>query len=208
MNFLEAFTSLCLFRYVSYAWETNGLFLGTPNHCSPYHNIHWWFDRSPWLDLSGLVLIHFPSIYLFFPWYFIRLGYIVLHTYLFIFRVWYFSHTILIHPISSSILFLSSLSSLIYSSWILSSSLIYSYWMSSDQWFVRLSTHIAFYTRGYGVYHWVFESCFLSFLSPYYLSLRYVPGLKTTLRPRYHALYFDSSHVAILGIGWRALWLW
>ena len=60
---------------------------------------------------------------------------------------------------------------------------------------MRLSAHIAFYTRGYGVYHWVFDPCFLSFLSPYYHSLRYVPGLKTTLRPRYHALCFDSSHV-------------
>ena len=67
--------------------------------------------------------------------------------------------------------------------------------MSLDPWFVRLSAHIAFYTRGYGVYHWVFDHCFLSFLSPYYHSLRYVPGLKTTLRPRYHALCFDSSHV-------------
>ena len=43
--------------------------------------------------------------------------------------------------------------------------------------------------------HWVFEPCFLSFLSPYYLSLCYVLGLKTTLRPWYHASCFDSSHV-------------
>ena len=43
--------------------------------------------------------------------------------------------------------------------------------------------------------HWVFKPCFLSFLSPYYLSLRYVLGLKTTLRPWYHASCFDSSHV-------------
>ena len=31
--------------------------------------------------------------------------------------------------------------------------------------------------------HWVFEPCFISFLSPYYLSLSYVLGLKTTFRP-------------------------
>ncbi|RVX18418.1 Pol polyprotein [Vitis vinifera] len=31
--------------------------------------------------------------------------------------------------------------------------------------------------------HWVFEPSFLSFLSPYHLGLRYVPCLKTTLRP-------------------------
>ena len=56
------------------------------------------FDYSPWLDLSGLVLIHFLSIYLFFSWYLIR----------------YFPHIILIHSISSSIFFFSSFFSLIY----------------------------------------------------------------------------------------------
>ena len=39
-------------------------------------------------------------------------------------------------------------------------------------------------TRGYGFDHWVFESSFPSFLSPYHLGLCYVPCLKTTLRPR------------------------
>ena len=39
-------------------------------------------------------------------------------------------------------------------------------------------------TRGYGFDHWVFEPSFLSFLSSYHLGLRYVPCLKTTLRPR------------------------
>ena len=154
VNFQEALISLCLSCYVFYVWETSDLFLRIPDHYPLHLYIHWWIDCSSWLDLSGLVLIHFPSIYLFFSWYFIPLGYIVLCTYRFIFRVWYFSHIILIHPISNSILFLSSLSSLIYSFWILSSSLIYSYWTSSDSWFVRLSAHIAFYTRGYGVSHW------------------------------------------------------
>ena len=127
VNFQEAFTFLCLFRYVSYAWETNDLFLGTRNHCPAHHYIHWWFDRSPWLDLSRSMLIHFPSICLFLLWYFIHLAYIVLCSYQFTFRVRYFPHIILILPISSSILFIYSLSSLIYSSWILSSSPIYSY---------------------------------------------------------------------------------
>ena len=91
VNFQEALISLCLSCYVFYVWETSDLFLGTPDHCFLHHYIHWWFDRSPWLDLSGLVLIHFPLIYLFLSWYFIRLGYIVLCTYRFIFRVQYFS---------------------------------------------------------------------------------------------------------------------
>ena len=138
--------SLCILR-VRDKWP----FLGTQDHCLLHHYIHWWFNCSSWLDLSGLTLIHFPSIYLFLSWYFIRFAYIVLCSYQFTFRVRYFPHIIFIHLISSSILFLYSLSSLMYSSWILSSSSIYSYWTSSDPWFRRLSAHIAFYTRGYGV---------------------------------------------------------
>ena len=50
-------------------------------------------------------------------------------------------------------------------------------------------------TRGYGDYIiGIFEPSFLSFLSPYYLSLFYVPCLKTTLRPLLY-IVFDSSHV-------------
>ena len=40
----------------------------------------------------------------------------------------------------------------------------------------------------------IFEPSFLSFLSPYYLGLRYVLCLKTTLRPLLH-IVFDNSHV-------------
>ena len=39
----------------------------------------------------------------------------------------------------------------------------------------------------------IFEPSFLSFLSPYYLSLRYVPCLKTTLRPLLY-IVFGSSY--------------
>ena len=138
--------SLCILR-VRDKWP----FLGTQDHCLLHHYIHWWFNCSSWLDLSGLTLIHFPSIYLFLSWYFIRFAYIVLCSYQFTFRVRYFPHIILIHLISSLILFLYSLSSLMYSSWILSSSSINSYWTSLDPWFWRLFAHIAFYTRGYEV---------------------------------------------------------
>ncbi|WJZ94854.1 hypothetical protein VitviT2T_013679 [Vitis vinifera] len=40
-----------------------------------------------------------------------------------------------------------------------------------------------FIYEGMSFDHWVFEPSFLSFLSPYHLGLRYVPCLKTTLRP-------------------------
>ena len=64
----------------------------------------------------------------------------------------------------------------------------------------RSETHDVFYAlhfmhEGYGDYIiGIFESSFLSFLSPYYLSPCYVLCLKTTLRPLRH-IVFDSSHV-------------
>ena len=58
--------SSCLSCYVLYVWEIDDLFLETSDHYLLHHYIHWWFDCFSWLDLSGLVLIHFPSIYLFF----------------------------------------------------------------------------------------------------------------------------------------------
>ena len=116
VNFQKTLIFLCLSRYVFYVWQTSDIFLGTPNHCHLHHYMHWWFDCSSWLDLIGLALIHFPSIYLFLSWYFIRFAYIVLCSYQFTFHVQYFPHIILIHPISSLIFFISSLLSLIYSS--------------------------------------------------------------------------------------------
>ncbi|RVW67833.1 hypothetical protein CK203_061001 [Vitis vinifera] len=44
-------------------------------------------------------------------------------------------------------------------------------------------TCLHFIDEGMSFDHWVFEPSFLSFLSPYHLGLRYVPCLKTTLRP-------------------------
>ena len=56
-------------------------------------------------------------------------------------------------------------------------------------------THCISCIRGMGIIIiGIFEPSFLSFLSPYYLSLRYVLCLKTTLRPRLH-IAFDSSHM-------------
>ena len=64
----------------------------------------------------------------------------------------------------------------------------------------RFGTHDVFYAlhimhEGYGdCIIGIFEPSFLSFLSPYYLGLRYVPCLKTTLRPLLH-IVFDDSHM-------------
>ena len=60
---------------------------------------------------------------------------------------------------------------------------------------MTFSTHCISCMRGMGIIIiGIFEPSFPSFLSPYYLSLRYVPCLKTTLRPLLH-IVFDSSHV-------------
>ena len=119
VNFQEAFIFLCLSCYVFYMWETSDIFLGTLDYCLLYQFIRWWFDCSSWLDLSRLVLIHFPLIYSFFSWYLIRLAYIDLRSYRFTSCIRYFPDIILIHSIDSSIFFLFSFSLLIFSSWTL-----------------------------------------------------------------------------------------
>ena len=71
------------------------------------------------------------------------------------------------------------------------------------------ATHNVFYAlrlmhEGYGDYIiGIIEPSFLLFLSPYYISLRYVPCLKTTLRSSLHTLYLTTHTWAILEIGWR-----
>ena len=73
----------------------------------------------------------------------------------------------------------------------------------------RSGTHDVVYAlhfmhEGYGDYIiGIFEPSFLSFLSPYYLSLRYVPCLKTTLRLWLHTLYLTAHTWAILELGRR-----
>ena len=73
----------------------------------------------------------------------------------------------------------------------------------------RSGTHDVFYAlhlmhEGYGDYIiGIFEPSFPSFLSPYYLSLRYVPCLKTTLRPLLHTLCLTAHTWAILELGRR-----
>ena len=72
-------------------------------------------------------------------------------------------------------------------------------------------THEVFYAlhlmhEGYGDYIIrIIELSFLLFLLPYYLSLRYVPCLKTTLRPWLHTFCLTAHTWAILKIGERLL---
>ena len=209
VNFQETFIFLCLYCYVFYVRETSDLFLETLDHCLLHHYIHWWFDCSSWLDLSGLVLIHFPLIFLFLSWYFIHLAYIVLCSYWFTFRVWYFPYIILIHPITSSIFF-------IFFSFIIDI-FILDYFFFTNMLILGVLKYMVYetiyiycilYTRVWGLIIGIIEHSFLSFLSPYYLSLRYVMSLKTTLRLWHHILCLITLMWVILGIGSRAFWLW
>ena len=67
-------------------------------------------------------------------------------------------------------------------------------------WVPRSGTHDISYAlhimhEGYGdCIIGIFEPSFLSFLSPYYLGLRYIPCLKTTLRSLLH-IVFDGSRM-------------
>ena len=47
----------------------------------------------------------------------------------------------------------------------------------------------------------IIESSFFSFLSPYYLSLHFIPGLESTLMPWFHTLCLTAYTWAILEIG-------
>ena len=83
-------------------------------------------------------------------------------------------------------------------------------WGSLGLWLMRFLYALHLMHEGYEDYIIkIFESSFLLFLSPYYLSLRYVSCLKTTLRPWLHTLYLAAHTWAILEIGWRLfLWAW
>ena len=62
-------------------------------------------------------------------------------------------------------------------------------------WILRFFVHITFYTWGYEILSLGLLSLVSFHSSLYYPILRYIPSLKTTLRPWYHTLCFDGSHV-------------
>ena len=77
-------------------------------------------------------------------------------------------------------------------------------WEPLGPWLMRFFYALHLMHEGYVDYIiGIFEPSFLSFLSPYYLSLRYIPCLKTTLRPWLHTLCLTAHPWAILEIDWR-----
>ena len=87
-------------------------------------------------------------------------------------RVWYSLHITIIHLIISLICFICLLVDTMFTLGTVGS-------MAHEDFLYMLH----FVHEGMGFDHWVFELSFPSFLSPYHPSLRYVPCLKTTLRP-------------------------
>ena len=75
-------------------------------------------------------------------------------------------------------------------------------WGSLGPRLMMFSMHCISCMRGMGIVR-IFKPSVLSFLSPYYLSQRYVSCLKTTLRPWLHTLCITTHTWAILEIGWR-----
>ena len=89
------------------------------------------------------------------------------------FRVWYSLCIIITHLTISSFCFICLLIDIIFTLGILRS-------MAHR---IHYTCYIS-YMRAWVSDHWVFKPNFPSFLSPYHHGLRYVPCLKTTLRPR------------------------
>ena len=192
---LDTHIFLCLSRYVSYVWETNDLLLRTLNHCLLHQSIRWWFDCFLWLDLSRSVLIHFPSIYLFFSWYLIHLAYIDLYSYQFTFYVRFFHTSFLYIP-----LVVRYYSFLLFHHWYihLGFFLHHRYIHIGHPQIHGLwdSIHILhFIHRGMRFYHWDYWALFPFISSPYYLSLRYVMSLKDHPEAMTSHIVFDSSYV-------------
>ena len=187
------------------------LLLGILDHCPFYHYIHYWCDFTPcltWVDRHFSSYIHCFTIILVIacdssrslppppsPHFF---------SYTNIFQVWYLLHhscvshyqfDLLHHLIIDIIFTLSTFKSMVHE---------------------FFYTCCILYMRAGVFYHWVFGPSFPSFLLPYHPSLRYVPYLKTTLRPWDQILghvfeiwlIFRYHHASSYGRRLFDVWIW
>ena len=148
----------------------------------PFH--HWWYDFSfivlTWVDHHSF---HFLIVFFCIP---LPLSRSSFH---------FLSIPYLLIPITDLIPFShhSHISLMVWLLIFLSFRHRHFLWLPLGPWLMRFFLCITSYTWGYGFDHWVFEPSFPSFLSPYHLGLRYVPCLKTTLRPWDQMLSLTAS---------------
>ena len=180
--------------------EVSNLSLVSLDSCSIHHSIYFGCDYFPCFD-AGWPSLTFLSLRLL-----LSLFYSSVSPYL----IWFHSFLILLdiwHGFSThtSYLFI----------WC-----VHSFIVTFRVGTPRSGTHDVFYTlhlmyEGYRDYIiGIFEPSFHSFLSPYYLSLRYVSCLKTTPRPRFHTLcltahtwpILEISRRLFLGAWWMGSW--
>ena len=154
--------------YSIYVRETSDPSLGFLDPCLSHHYIHFmWLISMLWCRLT---ITHFP-IFLFSSIFVILLHFVLPHL------ISFFSHPTW------------CLTWVQHSHFTLAYLICHSFIIIFHVGILRSTTHDVFYAlhlmhEGYGDYIiGIIELSFLLFLSPHYLSVRYVPSLKTTLRP-------------------------
>ena len=166
---------ICIALSYLFVREMSDLLLRTPSHCHFHHYIHYWCDFTSWLiwvDHHHSSHIHCFAVVFIVACDSSHSPHILFSPYNNPSRVRYSLHIIITHITISSFCFICLLTDIIFTLGIL-----------------RSMTHGIHYTccisymRACFSDHRVFGLSFLSFLLPYHLSLRYVPCLKTTLRP-------------------------
>ena len=166
------FVLLCHIYFVK---EMSDLLLRTLSHCPFHHYIHSWCDFTPcliWVDhySSWCYLFHYHH-----PRF--RFWFIILTSPLILFLQWPISGLILPshHHFTPHYQF-----DLLHLSHHWHHIHIRHPQVHGSRYFLYM---LHFIHEGTSFDHWVFGPSFPSFLSPYHPSLRYVPCLKTTLRP-------------------------
>ena len=155
--------------------EMSDLLLRTPSHCHFHHYIHYWCDFTScltWVDHHVSSHIHCFTVVFIVACDSSRSLHVLFSSYSNPSRVRYSLCIIITHITISSFCFICLLTDIIFTLGILRS-------MAHGVSLYMLH----FIYEGMSFDHWVFGPSFLSFLLPYHLSLRYVPCLKTTLRP-------------------------
>ena len=176
--------------YSIFVRETSNFSLVSLDPCSIHHSIYFGCDYFPCFDAGWPSLI-FLSLCLF-----LSLFYSSISLYL----IWFLSLLILF-----DVWLGFSVHTLYFLIWH-----VHSFIITFCVGIPRFGTHDFFYAlhlmhEGYEDYIIrIFKPSFLSFPSPYYLSLCYVPCLKTTLRSWLRTLYLTTHTWATLEIGRRS----